>query len=724
MWMLSRLASSAIRILNRRQARRIACLTLLSLIVAAASTWVSHGTPPVVQAALPAVPQDSRFGIAHVSYADGSTPGDLNTRYSQAAQAGARWNRWVIYWTNVETSPGIFDYSRVDVAVDHDRAWGFRSNAVLMGTPGAYATAGSPSVPPPRVEDKAAALAYAQALVRGLDVSASAASSPPANLYHPTFADGTDNWAEGKAINPNNYWARFVSTTVARYRGKVGLWEMWNEPDFSFFWSGSVADYVRLLKVGYLAAKAADPNARIGVGGMMYWQWTNSRGQSHAWLRAFLDELAKDSQRSANGYYFDVIPWHWYSRSSDVYWRTLEARSILAQRGISGKDMWVNESNAPACAEPPLWVSCSDPNYKGSATVEEQAAFVIQAAAYALAAQVGQFYIFQHYDDGVGEAFGLFRNDGSYRPSYVAYQVAARYLGGSVSASRSAVGDYEKVVVETLQSGARRWATVVWKRTPGDGVLTLPGSGTGTLVDQNGATQTISASGGSFVISLRGATNNRNFSDDPNDYIVGGPPRILVTDSAPAQATPVPPATSGGLLVNGSFESGGDCPVGPTGWACGGATRPLLSGVSYRGSRSVALGTGFTADPHVPGDPLGSNSTISQAVSLPAGGTPFLSFAYMLGTYEPRPANLADWTTWPDRFEVIVVDGANQAHYVLVDWAPTSWSARRIDLSPFRGQRVTIIFNLYQSSADRPTVVYVDEAGVWTALLHLPVINR
>lgn len=43
---------------------------------------------------------------------------------------------------------------------------------------------------------------------------------------------------------------------------------MWNEPDLASFWSGSVADYARLLKVGYLAARQADSLAQILFGGL------------------------------------------------------------------------------------------------------------------------------------------------------------------------------------------------------------------------------------------------------------------------------------------------------------------------------------------------------------------------------------------------------------------------------------------------------------------------
>ena len=53
----------------------------------------------------------------------------------------------------------------------------------------------------------------------------------------------------------------------------VTHWEMWNEPDVPFFWDANQTDYARLLKVGYLATKHADPAARVIFGALAMWQY-------------------------------------------------------------------------------------------------------------------------------------------------------------------------------------------------------------------------------------------------------------------------------------------------------------------------------------------------------------------------------------------------------------------------------------------------------------------
>ncbi len=89
--------------------------------------------------------------------------------------------------------------------------------------------------------------------------------------YNPAWFKGQnpslDQWIDD--------WGNFVYNTVARYgrdRGWITHWELWNEPNLqpSGYESGlyTVEDYVRILQVGSAAAKAADPNATIVLGGL------------------------------------------------------------------------------------------------------------------------------------------------------------------------------------------------------------------------------------------------------------------------------------------------------------------------------------------------------------------------------------------------------------------------------------------------------------------------
>jgi polysaccharide biosynthesis protein PslG len=66
-------------------------------------------------------------------------------------------------------------------------------------------------------------------------------------------------------------WTDYVGTVVGRYNGQtqpaVSYWEVWNEPNAASFNTGSrpAADYATLVRTAYTAAKAANPDCKIGL---------------------------------------------------------------------------------------------------------------------------------------------------------------------------------------------------------------------------------------------------------------------------------------------------------------------------------------------------------------------------------------------------------------------------------------------------------------------------
>ena len=85
-------------------------------------------------------------------------------------------------------------------------------------------------------------------------------------------------WFKSRNPHPDEWlqdWGDYVYTAVSRYgrdRGQITHWEIWNEPNLvtSGYESGlySVEDYVRVLQTARAAAKSADPNAVIVLGGI------------------------------------------------------------------------------------------------------------------------------------------------------------------------------------------------------------------------------------------------------------------------------------------------------------------------------------------------------------------------------------------------------------------------------------------------------------------------
>ncbi len=58
-------------------------------------------------------------------------------------------------------------------------------------------------------------------------------------------------------------WKNYVASVVNHYKGQIHAWEVWNEPDVPYFWNGSVADYVNLLRETYTTIKSIDPTATV-----------------------------------------------------------------------------------------------------------------------------------------------------------------------------------------------------------------------------------------------------------------------------------------------------------------------------------------------------------------------------------------------------------------------------------------------------------------------------
>ena len=659
---------------------------------------------------------NAKLGMCFVSSAEDRAD---DGRYSRALSGGAQWNRYPLYWQSIETSSGQYNYSSQDTAVTDDLAHGMRTLAILLGTPGVYATGGVTGAQMPLVSQKVGQL-RAAGEVSAADFPISAASSAPASLDQPVFCSGSvcdDVPGAGKTINPNNPWARFVYTTVNRYKpGGVlaqqqgwaadkGIlhWEMWNEADLPFFWSGSVQQYYRLLKVGYLAAKFADPRCAVMLGGLAY----NDGG---AWFGSLVATMANDPNaalRDANYQYFNILGIHAYSRSSDTLSRPSHARALLAGYGLT-KRMWITEMGVPVWNDYPG--PTNDPNSLYRATMAEQAAYVIQAHAYAMYSGVERMFYFQLHDDcGNGadahDAYGLFRNastgtcypsDAGARPSYTAYQLVAEYFRDLTPLWRlTPDGTHEIIAFNASNTNER--LVVMWA-TGGSGVeaQVTAASSSGTLIDVYGNTQRLTAQNGVYKVTLPAATNT-NLPDD--SYMIGGLPYILVENA--------PGYIADELISNGSFEQG------LAGWTQQGSTTPVVSTRCQAGTGCALLGSDFVPDPDVLGDAgtHGGNSTIVQSLTLdPIIESPTLRFHYRITNEETDKTK--GW------LEVIVIDNSGStgvATYVVPPqtlYLSCGWTWKQIDLSAWRGKQVQVVFNVYQSSETAPTLAWIDNVSV------------
>jgi hypothetical protein len=125
------------------------------------------------------------------------------------------------------------------------------------------------------------------------------------------------------------------------------------------------------------------------------------------------------------------------------------------------------------------------------------------------------------------------REDGTRRPAFAAFQVAANYLAGFTGATLDQRGDYAQVTVKRGEA----WTTVAWTRQPSPVRFEVAAhAAQATVVDANGRTQRISAQNGKYTIELAGATCT-------GGCIIGGAPKLIVEGSTAVSIAPVSSAS-------------------------------------------------------------------------------------------------------------------------------------------------------------------------------------
>lgn len=151
-------------------------------------------------------------------------------------------------------------------------------------------------------------------------------------------------------------WGEFIATFVRALADRYGIakvrgwnFEIWNEPDLPFFWTGNQQQYFDLYKATAVAIKSVDP--RIAVGGP-----ATSGGK---WIKDFTDYCAGNSAP------VDFIATHAYAggKQEELYGKgakfsvnqvipdtVRKVRGIVDASAFAGKPIWLSEwsSDSPA----------------------------------------------------------------------------------------------------------------------------------------------------------------------------------------------------------------------------------------------------------------------------------------------------------------------------------------------------------------------------------------
>jgi hypothetical protein len=339
---------------------------------------------------------------------------------------------------------------------------------------------------------------------------------------------GTPDWAQADEtigyscgpIRPSKLtnFASFMFEVVARYSQHpyhVSYYEIWNEPDVEIsvlpspdsgygcwgdphdeFYGGGY--YGEMLKFIYPAAKAANPNANVIVGGLLLMCNPDLPGACNSSHPRFLEGILHRNGNNDGGNYFDGISFHAYdyyfnqiNRFGNPNWGaawndggpgvTAKARFIkqtLAAFNV-GEKFLMNTEGAILCG-----ICDDDPDFETT-----KVNFLVQfySAAIAEGLHANLWYSVLGWQDS-----GLLYRNLNPKPAYYAYRFAREILGAPSSAYPLGESD---IINPTGVMGYKfqRWNHQVWVLWSLDGeyhqITLVPGT-PAAIYDPFGGMQT------------------------------------------------------------------------------------------------------------------------------------------------------------------------------------------------------------------------------------------
>ena len=122
-----------------------------------------------------------------------------------------------------------------------------------------------------------------------------------------------------------------MRAVVTRYAGRIQAYELWNEPNDTHFYQGSLATLVTMTQRAHNIIRSIDANATILTPSPTY--TTTSPEQ---WMDQYL---------GAGGVgYFDVVAFHGYT---NVMNRVSGLKTVMTKYAVSGKPIW--DTPPPTC---------------------------------------------------------------------------------------------------------------------------------------------------------------------------------------------------------------------------------------------------------------------------------------------------------------------------------------------------------------------------------------
>jgi len=146
-------------------------------------------------------------------------------------------------------------------------------------------------------------------------------------------------WAnDGKAqsVPPTNLddWDTFVRAIVRHAKGRIGAWELWNEPNDPKFWTGDMKTLIQMSERAYRIIKSEQPDA-IVLTPSATWHEGMSASQ---WFKLYF--------AAGGGKFADVIAFHGYvGLAPEALTREIDHIRQAARNASVDKPIWDTESS-------------------------------------------------------------------------------------------------------------------------------------------------------------------------------------------------------------------------------------------------------------------------------------------------------------------------------------------------------------------------------------------
>ncbi|MCP4167610.1 MAG: hypothetical protein GY759_17205 [Chloroflexi bacterium] len=473
---------------------------LFILICALAGLGMLSHTLASGQATAPLSTPSDPFGV----YVRAGGGGILGV--DEMVAAGARWANIHVHWSDVESTPGTYDWSTWD--------------AIL-------------------------------------------ADAAAHNLQMIVTVNGNPSWAAATACGPiteayQSDHAAFLAAAVARYSVapyNVLHWSLYNEPDnadpVTYPWLGGCwggthpnhaegaggAAYAQMLSYVYPAMKAVNANVNVLMGGIAYDNWW-----IHPIWGPFDPNFLDDVLNAGGAAYFDIMNFHYYPAWANV-WSTGDRYTS----NIYGKAKYISgEVKRLGNIEKPIL--CTEVGYPtdGPATDalpysdELSARYVIQVYVRAMSAGISPVIWLQAVEESwLVRKYGLMHEDLSPKPPYYAYKTLTRELSGAQFVG--AREDYESYIEAYNFDVDNTRKTVLWINGgfSGSQWFILGQADQGLRVVEKEGTERWIADGSAE--DRDGAVNGRVV------IYIDASPKIVEISSAPTQTptiTPTSPPTN------------------------------------------------------------------------------------------------------------------------------------------------------------------------------------